>query len=59
MHNKINFKNWTNLARGISVSGTLEGTFFGICIHISQYLNVTVTTFNNSNRVHVNGVLGF
>lgn len=59
MHNKVNFKNWTNLAREISISGTLEGTFIGIYIHISWYLNVAVSTLNSNNRVHVNGVLYF
>jgi len=59
MHNKANFKNWTNIARGISISGTPEGTFIGTYMHISQYRNVAVPTLNGNNRVRVNGVLYF
>lgn len=32
MHNEVNFKNWTNLARGITISGTLGGMLVGIYI---------------------------
>lgn len=59
MHSEVNFKNWTNLARGISISGTLEGMLVGIYIYTSWYLNVAVLALNSSSRAHVNGELCF
>lgn len=57
MHNEVNFKNWTNLARGISISGTLEGMLFGIYIYLD--LNIAVLTLNSNSKAHVNEELCF
>lgn len=57
MHNEVNFKNWTSLARGISVSGTPEGMLFGIYIYLD--LNVAVSTLNSNSRAHVSEELCF
>lgn len=59
MYDKVNLKSWVDLARRISISGTLDGTFIGIYIHISWYLNVAVPTLSSNNRVYVDGVLHF